>query len=164
VRKIKTQRAFDELVNAMDGPPLLILYASDGGTAEKVAKRLAAREKVRGIATRVQTFDSFPLAHLTQESHVAFVTSTAGQGEPPQNGRDTFKALNAVAARRETPLQSIKYAVFGMGDSHYWLRPEDKQLAHARAIYTVARLRVPSHALAWSLGFQGGFYAKCLPM
>ena len=111
----------------MDGPPLLVLYASDGGAAEKLAKRLAARGKARGLATRVQTLDSLPLSDLIQESYVVFVTSTAGQGEPPQNGRDMFKALNASAARGETPLTSLKYAVFGMGDSHYWPRPEDKQ-------------------------------------
>ncbi|KAF8492502.1 hypothetical protein JB92DRAFT_3147462 [Gautieria morchelliformis] len=125
-RKKKAQRAYDKLVNAMDGPPLLVLYASDGGAAEKVAKRLAARGKARGLATRVQVLDSLPLTDLAQESNVAFVTSTAGQGEPPQNGRDTFKALNAAAARNETPLESLKYSVFGMGDSHYWPRPEDK--------------------------------------
>lgn len=110
----------------MDGPPLLILYASDGGNAEKIAKRLAARGKARGLGTRVQTLDSFPFKEIAEESHVAFITSTAGQGEPPQNGRDTFKAFNAAVARNETPLQSVKYAVFGMGDSHYWPRPEDK--------------------------------------
>ncbi|KIJ55400.1 hypothetical protein M422DRAFT_220075 [Sphaerobolus stellatus SS14] len=125
-RRKKAQQAYDELLNAMDGPPLLVLYASDGGTAEKVAKRLAARGKARGLATRFQTMDSFPLTDLATESHVAFVTSTQGQGEPPQNGRDTFKAINAAIARGEKPLEGVKYSIFGLGDSHYWPRPEDK--------------------------------------
>ncbi|KAF8517977.1 hypothetical protein BU17DRAFT_76263 [Hysterangium stoloniferum] len=125
-RKKKAQQAYDELLNSMDGLPLLVLYASDGGTAEKIAKRLAMRGKARGLATRVQSFDSFAFADLVEESHVAFITSTQGQGEPPQNGRDTFKAINAAIARGETPLTSLKYSVFGLGDSHYWPRPEDK--------------------------------------
>ncbi|KAG9097123.1 hypothetical protein FS749_007030, partial [Ceratobasidium sp. UAMH 11750] len=129
-RKKQAQAAYDALVNSMDGPPVLVLYASDGGAAEKVAKRLGQRAQARGLAARVQTLDSVPLAKLVDEegdeARMLFVTSTAGQGEPPQNGRDTFKAINAAAARGETTLLSkLKYAVFGMGDSHYWPRPED---------------------------------------
>ena len=110
----------------MDGPPLLVLFASDGGNAEKIAKRLAQRGKARGLATRVQSMDSYSFEELSNESHVAFVISTQGQGEPPQNGRDSFKAINAALSRNEKPLENVKYAVFGMGDSHYWPRPEDK--------------------------------------
>ncbi|KAG8893488.1 hypothetical protein FRB99_001913 [Tulasnella sp. 403] len=71
--------------------------------------------------------DSVPLDELKTEENVAVVTSTAGQGEPPQNARDTFRALNAAAARGERPFEgtSLKYSVFGLGDSHYWPRPED---------------------------------------
>lgn len=126
----------------MGGPPLLILYASDGGTAEKVAKRLAARGKTRGLATRVQTLDSLQLIDLAHESHVAFITSTAGQGEPPQNGRDMFRAINAAVARSETLLESVKYSVFGMGDSHYWPRPEDKHYYNKPGKDLDARLAV----------------------
>ncbi|CAG8669402.1 2104_t:CDS:2, partial [Acaulospora colombiana] len=43
----------------------------------------------------------------------------------PQNGRDTFKALNAAANRGDKLFSTLKYSVFAMGDSHYWPRPED---------------------------------------
>ncbi|QRW17068.1 sulfite reductase subunit beta [Rhizoctonia solani] len=123
----KLARSYDALLNALDGPPVLVLYASDGGNAEKLAKRLTQRAQTRGLAARVQSMDSVPLAELaTEDAHVLFVTSTAGQGEPPQNGRETFKAINAAVARSEsTLLANLKYTVFGMGDSHYWPRPED---------------------------------------
>ncbi len=124
-RKKRAQQSYNELLTSLDAPPLLVLYASDGGNAEKVAKRLANRGKVRGLTTAVATFDSVPLDSLANEEYVAFVTSTAGQGEPPQNGRQFFKAINAAAGRGEQPLTKLKFAVFGMGDSHYWPRPED---------------------------------------
>jgi sulfite reductase (NADPH) hemoprotein beta-component len=124
-RAQKASEAYQALLGNMDGPPLTVLYASDGGTAEKYAKRLATRAKARGVSAKIQTMDSFPLDELKQEEYVAFVTSTAGQGEPPQNGRDTFKALNAAANRGETLFSTLKYSVFAMGDSHYWPRPED---------------------------------------
>jgi sulfite reductase (NADPH) hemoprotein beta-component len=124
-RKKRAQQSYNELLTALDAPPLLVLYASDGGSAEKVAKRLANRAKARGLTTTVATMDSTPLDTLAEEEHVVFVTSVAGQGEPPQNGRTFFKALNAAVARGDNPLQKLRFSVFGMGDSHYWPRPED---------------------------------------
>lgn len=124
-RKKAAQKTYDELVSAIDAPPVTILYASDGGKAEKVAKRLAGRAKARGLSATVGTLDSVSLEDLAQEEYVAFITSVAGQGEFPQNGRSLVKAINAAAARAEAPLTRLKFTVFGMGDSHYWPRPED---------------------------------------
>jgi sulfite reductase (NADPH) hemoprotein beta-component len=124
-RKQRAQQSYNELLTALDAPPLLVLYASDGGAAEKVAKRLTNRAKARGLTATVATMDSTPLDSLAQEEHVVFVTSVAGQGEPPQNGRNFFKALNAALGRGESLFSKLRFSVFGMGDSHYWPRPED---------------------------------------
>ncbi|EIW79191.1 sulfite reductase subunit beta [Coniophora puteana RWD-64-598 SS2] len=125
IRRRKAAAAYDTLLTDLDAPPLTILYASDGGNAEKFAKKLGNQAKARGLATTLATLDSVPLDTLAGEEYVAFVTSTAGQGEAPQNGRQFFKALNAAVARGETPLSKLRYSVFAMGDSHYWPRPED---------------------------------------
>ncbi|KAJ7093118.1 hypothetical protein C8R44DRAFT_815615 [Mycena epipterygia] len=124
-RKKKAQQSYNDLLTALDAPPLLVLYASDGGAAEKLAKRFANRGTARGLSTTIATLDSMSLESLAQEQYVAFVTSVAGQGEPPQNGRTFFKALNAAVARGDQTLAKLRYTVFGMGDSHYWPRPED---------------------------------------
>ncbi|EMD30576.1 hypothetical protein CERSUDRAFT_145890 [Gelatoporia subvermispora B] len=124
-RKQRAQQTYSELLTAIDAPPLLVLYASDSGKAEKVAKRLAARAKMRGLSTSAATMDSITVDDLAKEEYVAFVTSVAGQGEFPQNGRTLAKTLNALAARGEQSLTNVRYTVFGMGDSHYWPRPED---------------------------------------
>ncbi|KAK0467284.1 sulfite reductase subunit beta [Desarmillaria tabescens] len=125
-RKQKAQQSYNELLSSLDAPPLLILYASDGGNAEKKAKRLSHRAQARGLSTTtLASFDSMPLDSLAQEEYVVFITSTAGQGEPPQNGRQFYKALNAAAASGDRTLTKLKFGVFGMGDSHYWPRPED---------------------------------------
>ena len=124
-RKKRAQQAYAELLSGIDAPPLLILYASDGGAAEKKAKRLACRAQARRLSTTIATMDTMDIDALSHEEHVVFVTSTAGQGEPPQNGRTFFKLLNAAVATGSKPLTKMMYSVFGMGDSHYWPRPED---------------------------------------
>jgi sulfite reductase (NADPH) hemoprotein beta-component len=124
-RKKRAQQAYAELLSGIDAPPLLILYASDGGAAEKKTKRLAGRAQARRLSTTIATMDTMDIDALSHEEHVVFVTSTAGQGEPPQNGRTFFKLLNAAVATGSKPLTKMTYSVFGMGDSHYWPRPED---------------------------------------
>jgi sulfite reductase (NADPH) hemoprotein beta-component len=128
----RAREAFEKLEGAISGPPLLVLFASDGGNAEKLAKRLVTRAKLRGIGARAQVFDELTPDDLALEPNVVFVTSTAGQGEFPQNGRALWKALVGVKTSAAGPtggegrnLDTVRYSVFGLGDSHYWPRPED---------------------------------------
>ncbi|WVR07565.1 sulfite reductase (NADPH) hemoprotein, beta-component [Kwoniella sp. DSM 27419] len=125
-RKEKARKAYDALLNSLDGPGLLVLYASDGGNCEKVAKRLVARAKMRGVGASLRVLDEIApsiVDSLSAEKNVLLLTSTAGQGEAPQNGREFHKALGKLSASDK--LSETKLAVFGMGDSHYWPRPED---------------------------------------
>ena len=121
-QKKKAREAFDALSGALEGPPLLVLYASDGGNAEKLAKKFAGRARTRGVAARTLAFDDLPVEDLPLETNVAFFTSVAGQGEFPQNGREFWKALQAG---KVPDLANIQFSVFAMGDSHYWPRKED---------------------------------------
>ncbi|OWZ51642.1 sulfite reductase (NADPH) hemoprotein, beta-component [Cryptococcus neoformans c45] len=125
-RKEKARKAYDALLNSLDGPGLLVLYASDGGNAEKLAKRLVGRAKMRGVSASLRVLDEVAgsiVETLSQEQNVLIVTSTAGQGESPLNGREFTKALSKLSSADE--FKETKVAVFGMGDSHYWPRPED---------------------------------------
>jgi sulfite reductase (NADPH) hemoprotein beta-component len=122
VQKRKARQAFDALSGALEGPPLLVLYASDGGNAEKLAKKFAMRARTRGVAARTMVFDDLPVEDLSLETNIAFFTSVAGQGEFPQNGRDLWKALQAT---KDADLSNVQVSVFGLGDSHYWPRAED---------------------------------------
>ncbi|BGP56539.1 hypothetical protein JCM8202_002055 [Rhodotorula sphaerocarpa] len=121
-QKRKARQAFDALSGALEGPPLLVLFASDGGNCEKLAKKFATRARTRGVAARTLAFDDMPIEDLPLETNVAFFTSVAGQGEFPQNGREFWKA---VQAGKLGDMSKVNTSVFGMGDSHYWPRKED---------------------------------------
>ena len=122
-QKRKAKDSYNKLLEGLSGPPLTILFASDGGNAENLAKRLARRGKLRGLKTMVLSMDDYPMEDLAGEENVVCICSTAGQGEFPQNGRafwDTIKNSTDI------DLASVKYGVFSLGDSHYWPRKEDK--------------------------------------
>ncbi|KAL9578055.1 MAG: hypothetical protein Q9212_005969, partial [Teloschistes hypoglaucus] len=123
LQKRKAKDAYNTLLESLYGAPMTILFASDNGNAESLAKRLGSRGKARGLKTMVMAMDDYPLEDLQTEENVVLITSTAGQGEFPQNGRAFW---DAVKDTTELDLSSINYAVFALGDSHYWPRKEDK--------------------------------------
>ncbi|KAL8728171.1 MAG: hypothetical protein Q9166_005565 [cf. Caloplaca sp. 2 TL-2023] len=123
LQKRKAKDAYDAMLESLYGAPMTVLFASDNGNAESLAKRLGNRGKARGLKTMVMAMDDYPLEDLVTEENVVLITSTAGQGEFPQNGRAFW---DAVRDTTELDLSQIRYAVFALGDSHYWPRKEDK--------------------------------------
>lgn len=123
LQKRRAKDAYDKMLESLYGAPVTIIYASDNGNAESLAKRLGNRGKARGLKTIVMAMDDYPLEDLPGEENVVMITSTAGQGEFPQNGRAFW---DAVKENAELDLSQINYTVFALGDSHYWPRKEDK--------------------------------------
>lgn len=134
----KARDAYAKLLEGLSGPPVVVLFASDGGQAESVARRLARRAKGRGLKASVGAFDDFEADDLVKEPNVIFVTSTAGQGELPQNGRNLWEALKGG----DFDFSNTKVGVFGMGDSQYWPRKQDKHYYNKPSKDLWARLQL----------------------
>lgn len=113
------------LSGGANGPPLTVLFGSDNGNAEGLAKKVATRAKSRGLKVKLMAMDDYSdLQDLAGETNVVFIISTAGQGEMPSNAREFWKALNGTIVG-DINLAEMRFAVFGLGDSHYWPREED---------------------------------------
>ncbi len=123
LQKRKAKDAYSKLLEGLAGDPMTVLFASDNGNAENLAKRLGNRGKARGLKTVVMAMDDYPLEDLQNEQNLILLTSVAGQGEFPQNGRTFWET---VKDSTELDLATVNFAVFGLGDSHYWPRKEDK--------------------------------------
>ncbi|KAL5332389.1 hypothetical protein BJX70DRAFT_384226 [Aspergillus crustosus] len=123
LQKRKAKDSYEKLLEGLFGAPLTILYASDGGNAATLAKRLGNRGRARGLKTLVLAMEDYPLEDLPTEENVVFISSVAGQGEFPQNGRVLWEYVKNTG---DLDLSTINYSVFGLGDSHYWPRKEDK--------------------------------------
>mmetsp|Transcript_40551 Transcript_40551/g.88643 ORF Transcript_40551/g.88643 Transcript_40551/m.88643 type:complete len:952 (+) Transcript_40551:71-2926(+) len=114
-----------------------ILYTSDTGHGEECAKAIARQCRNGGYASssvRCGTMDSFDVGALPSEPLIIFVVSTAGKGEFPGNGRGFWTKLGERSGELQGQLGSTKYAVFGLGDSHYWGKgTEDSKVNFAKA-------------------------------
>ena len=122
-QKRKAKDAYNQLLEGLLGAPLTILFASDNGNAGSLAKRLGNRGRARGLKTTVMAMEDYPLEDLPSEENIVFLTSVAGQGEFPQNGLPFW---DAIKDNTDLDLATVNYSVFGLGDSHYWPRKEDK--------------------------------------
>ena len=123
LQKRKAKDSYNKLLEGLYGAPLTILFASDNGNSENLAKRLGNRGKARGLKSMVMAMDDYPIEDLGTEENVVMITSVAGQGEFPQNGRSFWETIKNAA---DMDLSPINFSVFGLGDSHYWPRKEDK--------------------------------------
>ncbi|RGB32695.1 hypothetical protein C1646_706156 [Rhizophagus diaphanus] len=121
-QKSLAKSAYDKLLGGLTGPPLLILFGSDNGNAEGIARRLQKGATARGVNARCMAMDDYPIEDITLEKNLVFVCCTAGQGEFPQNSREFWKHISTTT---DISFSESRYAVFGLGDSHYWPREED---------------------------------------
>lgn len=96
--------------------PLLILFGSQTGTAEQLAKRLAARSKEKSFAARVLEGNAIQLSDLAKAERLLLITSTWGDGDPPDNATALWTALNSSDAPR---LDGLSYSVLALGDRNY---------------------------------------------
>ncbi len=96
--------------------PLAILVGSQTGTAEKLAKRIAKSASQRGFAPVIHDLAKFDPSRLAQESAVLVVTSTYGDGEPPDNAKGFWSALRSPDAPR---LNQTRFSICALGDTQY---------------------------------------------
>lgn len=95
--------------------PLTILFGSQTGTAEALAKRAAKEAGKRGFAATVVDMAQASAARLATERNLLLITSTYGEGEPPDNA----KALHAELAASGPSLAGLRFAVCALGDTNY---------------------------------------------
>lgn len=97
----------------------LVAYASQTGTAEKLAQQTAQQLEQANIAlqsdiaVRVVPLNKVTTAQLRTCSRALFIVSTYGEGEAPDNGNRFLHRLDKSA------LDHLHYAVLALGDKTY---------------------------------------------
>lgn len=95
---------------------IAVLYASQSGSSEGLARKLAKELKAQGHVPAVSTLVGYTPAALAEEKYALFLASTYGEGEAPDGVQPFYEHLCLEHFPR---YENLSYAVLALGDRHY---------------------------------------------
>ena len=103
---------------AASGPtvPVTVLFGSQTGTAEGLAKKLIKALKKGNFEPNLQDMASYEKENLAKEKNLLVITSTYGDGEPPDSALELHTWLMSDEAPK---LEDVNFSVLSLGDSSY---------------------------------------------
>ena len=99
-----------------NGDSILIFYGTVTGNAEALANKLAAALRRGGITAQVRDMADCRLNLLNEVNCLLIVTSTYGDGEPPD---DAAPFWAAVVHGNGLNLSGVKFSVLALGNTTY---------------------------------------------
>jgi sulfite reductase (NADPH) flavoprotein alpha-component len=95
---------------------IAVLYASQSGTAEGLARKVAKDLKSKGHIASLISLEGYTPAALAEERYAILIASTYGDGDAPDAVKPFYEKLCVEHFPR---YQDLSYAVLALGDSHY---------------------------------------------
>lgn len=116
IRMVKlSEVASTTAVTQRTAKKVTIISASQTGNARKVAEQLKAVLSGTQTVNLVNAGD-YKAKNIAQEQIVLLVTSTQGDGEPPEEALNLHRFL---FGKKAPSLKGVEFAVLGLGDSSY---------------------------------------------
>ncbi|MXS80018.1 sulfite reductase (NADPH) alpha subunit [Nitrosomonas eutropha] len=95
---------------------LTILHISETGNSTELAIRLAALAIEQGLNPTLVDIADYKVRKLKEEQDLLIITSTHGEGDPPQSGMEFFELIES---RKAPALPELRYAILALGDMSY---------------------------------------------
>lgn len=93
-----------------------IVSASQTGNARRVAEALHQQLAAAGVTAQLTVAADFKSKSLPEEDILLLITSTQGEGEPPEEALPLYKFL---FGKKAPQLAQLQFAVLALGDSSY---------------------------------------------
>lgn len=101
---------------AVEAPAITLISASQTGNARRVAEALRDDLQAAQLNVKLVNAGDYKFKQIASEKLLVVVTSTQGEGEPPEEAVALHKFLFSKKAPK---LDGTAFAVFGLGDTSY---------------------------------------------
>ncbi len=134
-----------------------ILYATQTGNAETVAKKLELLAKNQGFNVNLVEMNNHDITSFRLLRNVAIVTSTYGNGEVPEMGIDFWEELKSS----KVEMVNLRYGLIALGDKSHEIfcgagRAISKKLDELKCIKVIQNLECDGDTEGteeWSIKF-----------
>ncbi|GAB7362330.1 hypothetical protein MBLNU230_g2345t1 [Neophaeotheca triangularis] len=114
-----TQQSTD-IARRLENADVAILWASQSGTAERLAGRLSKELRmhfgVKVLLLDISDIEAASCSQIPETKLTIFLASTFGEGDPSDNLHDYWTWIHAA---KEGVLRNLRYIAFGLGNSNY---------------------------------------------
>ncbi|MEM9018294.1 MAG: flavodoxin domain-containing protein, partial [Verrucomicrobiota bacterium] len=97
-------------------PRAVFLYGSQSGNAQALSEGFAERMNSDGWSAVTVDMEDYATIKLEEESLVLVVTSTWGEGDPPDNAVDFWAAFSSDS---QAKMPKTRFSVLSLGDTNY---------------------------------------------
>ena len=141
-----------------------ILYATQTGNAEIVAKKLQALAKDQGFVVSLNEMNFYNIDTFKKLKNVAIITSTYGNGEVPEMGIDFWNELKDYKKK----MTNLNYGLIALGDRFHEIfcgagRTISKKLEELDCKKVIENLECDGDTegtFEWSIKFLGHLKSK----
>ncbi|WP_018661680.1 assimilatory sulfite reductase (NADPH) flavoprotein subunit [Heyndrickxia acidiproducens] len=93
-----------------------VLFGSETGNCQSLAEELVQKLKENQFNASSSALDDFKTNDLKKVQDLLIVTSTHGEGDPPDNAITFYEFLHS---RRAPKLEGVRFSVLALGDQSY---------------------------------------------
>ena len=101
---------------AVEKPKVDIFYATETGNSKGLSLQIMKAVKAAGFKAKSTAVNRLKVKDISTDNLVIFLSSTHGEGDPPESA---LKFFEDVRAAEDGALDGLQYAVAGLGDKSY---------------------------------------------
>lgn len=110
------QTAAPKTEQSIQAREVTVLFGSETGNGQSLASTLVEKLKTKQLPVQSFSMDDFKPQNLKKVQDLLIITSTHGEGEPPENARSFYEFLHS---KRAPKLENVRFSVLALGDESY---------------------------------------------